>query len=136
MPQVLSIVRASEFLRSGPSGVIDFEESKRTLTTLAAALVRGGIDKAILDLRRVRMNPPVKYTELYHLARAFQDAGFGPRHRLAVLHTLDRADKAEFFAICASGRGWNVFAFDNFEEAFEWLSVSEEVKDDDATPQQ
>ena len=122
MPHELHVIKAGEFIRSGPTGTLDFETSRENLKALARALVTRGIDKAILDVRKTQMNPPASYTQLYHLARAFQEAGFSPRHRLAVLISPDRYDKAEFFAICASGRGWNAWAFDEFEHAFDWLT--------------
>ena len=31
------------------------------------------------------------------------------------------------FPPAAAGRGWNAYAFDNFEEAFEWLTEEERV---------
>ena len=127
MPHELSIVHAGEFIRCGTQGTTDFAESRRVLSSLATAIVRRGIDKAILDLRKAQAEPPLTYTQLYELARAFQEAGFGRRHRLALLVSPAKYDKAEFFAICASGRGWNCFAFDSFEEALDWLSDTTEL---------
>ena len=122
MPEELHVIKAGDFLHWGGEGTIDFETSRRVLQSMAETLVGRGIHKAILDLRKVYGNPPATYTQLYHLAKAFQDAGFGPQHRLAIMITPDRHDKAEFFAICASGRGWNTWPFDEFEEAFDWLT--------------
>ena len=127
MPQELHVIKAGDFVRCGREGTVDMEESRAALKALGEALVARRADKAILDVRRMRMDPPVTYTQLYHLARALQEAGFGPRHRLAVLISPDRYDKAEFFALCASGRGWNAFAFDDFEQAFEWLTEEEAI---------
>ena len=124
MPQELHVIKAGDFLRWGGEGAIDFETSRRVLQTLAETLVGRGIYKAILDIRKVHGEPPATYTQLYHLAKAFQDAGFGPHHRLAIMVSPDRLDKAEFFAICASGRGWNAWPFEAFEEAFDWLTDS------------
>ena len=128
MPYELHVIKAGEFIRSGSKGLTDLEASRAALKSLAAALVSRSVNKAVLDVRKMRMDPPVTYTELYHLARAFQEAGFGPKHRLAVLVSPDRFDKAEFFAICASGRSWNAFAFDQFEDAFDWLTEEEAVE--------
>jgi hypothetical protein len=128
MPHELHIIKAGDFIRSGPQGELDFETSREILRSLAQALVTRGVDKAILDVRKTHMNPPPSYTQLYHLARAFQEAGYGPKHRLAVLVSPNRYDKAEFFALCASGRGWNTYAFDNFEEAFDWLTDEQPVE--------
>jgi hypothetical protein len=122
MPQELHVIKAGDFLRCGGEGLIDFETSRQALKSFAEALVGRGVEKAILDIRKVYGNPPVTYTQLYQLAKAFREAGFGEAHKLAVLVSPDRQDKAEFFAICASGRGWNAWPFDNFEDAFEWLT--------------
>ena len=127
MPHHLSIINAGEFIRSDPHGTIDIHETRRVLTSLAGALVQRGVDKAVLDLRKLRIEPQLSYTQLYELARTFQEAGFGTRHRLALLVAPNKYDKAEFFAICASGRGWNCFAFDSFEEALDWLSETTEL---------
>jgi hypothetical protein len=127
MPHELSIIKAGEFIRCGARGTPDFAESRRILSSLACAIVQRGIDKAVLDLRNASAEPPLTYTQLYELARAFQEAGFGRRQRLALLVAPNKYDKAEFFAICASGRGWNCFPFDTFEDAFEWLSDSVEL---------
>ena len=122
MSHDLHVIKAGDFIRAGPEGALDVAASAEVLRSLATALVSRGIDKAILDIRRMRIEPPSTYTQIYHLARVFQEAGFGPRHRLAVVVSPDRYDKADFFAMTAAGRGWNAYAFDDFEEAFEWLT--------------
>ena len=122
MAHELHVIKAGDFVRAGPEGALDVDASAEVLRSLAAALVSRGIDKAILDVRKMHIEPPSTYTQLYQLARVFQQAGFGPGHRLAVVVSPDRYDKADFFAMTAAGRGWNAYAFDNFEEAFEWLT--------------
>ena len=133
MPHELHVIKAGDFIRSGPEGALDLEASMDVLRSLASALVSRDVDKAILDVRKMRIEPPVSYTQLYQLARAFQEAGFGPRHRVAVVVSPDRYDKAEFFAMCAAGRGWNAYAFDDFEDAFEWLTEEEPVEPSSGT---
>ena len=128
MPHELHVIKAGDFIHSGPHGALDLKASVGVLRSLASALVSRNVDKAILDVRKMRIEPPVSYTQLYQLARAFQEAGFGPRHRVAVVVSPDRYDKAEFFAMCAAGRGWNAYAFDDFEDAFEWLTEEEPVE--------
>ena len=128
MPHELHLIRAGRFIRSGPEGSLDLETGAAVLRSLAEALVSRSVDKAILDVRRMRIVPPATYTQLGHLARAFREAGFGARHRLAVVVSPDRYDKADFFAMCAANRGWNAYAFDSFEEAFEWLTEEEAVE--------
>ena len=130
MPFQLSIVRAGEFIRAGSNGRLDLDETRRILLSLADALVRRGVDRAILDLRKNTIEPPLTYTQLYDLARTFQLAGFGPKHKLALLVQPNKYDKAQFFAICVSGRGWNCHPFDQFEDALEWLSETIDLPPD------
>src|SRR3954453_6913765 len=75
MPHELSIISAGEFLRCGSHGATDFAASRKVLMSLAQALVRRGVDKAILDIRKAYAEPPLTYTQLYELARAFQESG-------------------------------------------------------------
>lgn len=123
MPFQFSLVRALEFIRCGPHGTIDLAESKRILTSLAETIVSRGMNRALLDLRKVSAEPPLTYPQLYELAQAFLQAGFGlgPNHRLAVLVPLSRYEKAQFFAICTSGRSWNCHPCHSYEEAMEWM---------------
>jgi hypothetical protein len=127
MPYQLSVVHAGEFVRCGTHGSIHLDESRRILLSLAGALVARGVDKAILDLRQSTIDPPLTYTQLYELAGAFHQAGFGPRHRLALIVPPDRYSKAHFFTICASDGGWNCLPFCTFEESLEWLAETTEL---------
>ena len=128
MPYELHVIKAGDFIRCGAEGTIDFETSRQVLKAFADQIVARGADKAILDIRNVRGDPPATFTQLYHLAKVFKDAGFGAGHRLAVIVSPDRYDKAEFFAICAGGRGWHAWAFEEFEDAFEWLTEEEPIE--------
>jgi len=123
MPQNLQIVRPSDFVCLDAQGKPDLAASERALSAVAKACVDRGIDCALLDVRNVQSN--LGLVDLYQLVKAFDAMGFQPNHRLAVLHRYSGGEGAEFFAICASMRGWNVRAFDNFEEAIEWFSVSQ-----------
>ena len=85
-------------------------------------MVARGVDRALLDVRNV-MSASLTTTEIFSLATTFREAGFRHGHRLAVLHRPTRDAGAEFFALCAAQRGWNVCAFDSFEDAFDWLAA-------------
>jgi hypothetical protein len=122
MPFQLSVIDAGEFIRCGTHGSIHLDESRRILLSLATAMVERGVDKAILDLRKNTIDPPLTYAQLYELAGAFHQAGFGPRQRLALIVPPDRYSKAEFFTICASEGNWNCLPFWTFEQALEWLA--------------
>ena len=132
MPFHLSVVRAGEFVRCGTHGSIHLGESRRILLSLADALFRRGVDKAILDLRNNTIDPPLTYAQLYELASTFRVAGFGARQRLALIVPPDRYSKAQFFAICASEGRWNCLPFCTFEEALDWLAEVVELSPGEA----
>ena len=53
MPHELHVIKAGDFIRCGGTGKIDFESSREVLRSLAQALITRGIDKAILDIRKL-----------------------------------------------------------------------------------
>ena len=126
MPCKLLVICAGEFLRADAHGKPDLQASRRVLADLAAAMIAGGFSRALLDVRNAG-TPPLSTSDLFALATTFHEAGFRQEHRLAVLHRPDRIARADFFAMCAVQRGWNVCAFDTFEDAFEWLSFAVEL---------
>jgi hypothetical protein len=132
MPVELDIIRASEFVRLDPQEHLDFEASKRALEALALACWKRGLDRALLDLRAlpVLARPWFTQTELAALVRTFQEAGFSRQQRLAVLYQYDVHGGIRNFAFFSRMRGLRVRAFQDFEEAFSWLSKKMEGKDE------
>ena len=121
----LRVVRPSDFIRYDGRGETDRVRSRRILERIAKACVDEGMNCALLDLRGLHLHLELK--DLYGLINAFKDMGFRREHRLAILHNYTGMDKAEFFAMCASARGWNVRAFDTFEDAMEWFATEHEA---------
>ena len=122
----LQVVKTNDFVRFDGHGKLDLEQSRRALERLATACVTSGANCALLDVRDMRTE--LGLVDFYNLISAFHAMGFRHNHHLAVLHRYNGGDKAEFFALCASSRGWNVRAFDEFEHAVEWFESSCEVK--------
>jgi len=124
MPLELQIIRASEFVRLNARERLDFEASKEALAVLARACLKRGLRSALLDLRALPIPAKPLFTpsELAALVDTFREAGFGRRHRLAVLHRGDPHGGARMFAFISRLKGWQVRAFDEFEEALLWLS--------------
>ena len=125
MPFELQIIRATEFVRVGAQGKLDFKASKETLAALAQACRKRGLDRALLDLRSlpVPAKPVFTPSELGALVETFREVGFGPRQRLAVLYKSDPHLGARTFAFISRMRGWRVRAFGDFESALLWLSA-------------
>lgn len=132
MPIELQVIRASDFVRLGPRGRFDFEESKLALANLARACQKRGIYRALLDLRAFTPPPAPIFSpaDLAALVYTFHEMGFTKEHRLAVLYSVDPHHRARLFAFIGRMRGWNVAAFDNFEDALLWLSDGQTDKSD------
>jgi hypothetical protein len=122
MPATIRIIHAHDFIKANSNGQLDLEASKQLLTELAsavAALVDYGV---LLDTRK--SHSELSVTDLWYLvaelSNHFREA-FSRSYKTAVLCPLERFDHAEFFALCAKNRGFNVRAFTSVEDAHEWL---------------
>lgn len=125
----LQIIRASEFIRLGAQGHFDLAASKAALAELARACRKRGVDRAMVDLREIRLGPRPMLTrdDLIALVNTFPEAGFTRRQRLALLYRADPYRRARIFAFLTASEGWNVAAFDDFEKSMFWLSGGEET---------
>ena len=123
MPFNLQIVKTSDFVKLNAQGQLDVQQSHDVLAGLAKVCIDRGIDCALLDVRD--MKSALKLNDLHALAKAFQEMGFREHHRLAVLHRYNAGERAEMFAMFATDRGWNVRAFEEYEEAIEWFRATE-----------
>jgi hypothetical protein len=130
MPMELQIIRAHEFIRLGARGHFDLKASKLALAELAGACWKRGINQALLDLRALHPGPKPVFSpkDLATLVSTFREIGFTHQQRLAILYGSDPHHRATMFAFIAKMRGWSVQAFDDFEQAFIWLSSGEEPK--------
>jgi hypothetical protein len=126
MPLELQIIRASEFVRVGTRDHLDFAASKQALSEMAHACRKRGVNQALLDLRELPIPPKPLFspTELAALVETFHEAGFTRNQRLAILYREDPHHGARMFAFISTMRGWQVRAFNHFEDALFWLSAS------------
>ena len=124
MPMTLDIIRASEFIRFDAKEHLDFEATQQVLERLAFACRKRGLDSAMLDLRMLPTLPGPHFTanELAMLIGTFQAAGFSRKQRLAIIYRQDIHGGIRTFAFLSKTRGLQVHAFDDFEEALQWLS--------------
>jgi hypothetical protein len=126
MPTAMHVIRAEEFIRLNAEGKLDLVETHRVLARVAAALVQRQITHAVLDVRHA-VAPDLSATDLYELADTFEGAGFQRSHRLAIVYPPGPGEKSHFFSLCASNRGWQVAAFEDWGEAVNWLFRAEDV---------
>ncbi len=128
MPYSLHVIRANEFVCLNAKEQLDFDASREALQTLALALQKRGLDRAMLDLRSLPTPPKPLFTpsQLAALVRAFLAAGFSKHQKLAILYRNDPHGGVRTFAFIGRIQGWHVQAFADFEQAFYWLSEETE----------
>jgi hypothetical protein len=114
----LHIVKTADFLRVDADGRFHLARAQEALTWLARTCIMRDVSSALIDLRHAGTD--LSFTDLHALAVSLGEMGFRREHRLAILHPFN-GKSAEFFALCASQRGWQVRAFVDFEEAMWWL---------------
>jgi hypothetical protein len=129
VPIDMQVIRASEFVCVDPDQHLDFEASKNALQALAQACRKRGLDRALVDLRKLPMLPKPRFTptELAALVMTFREAGFSRQQRLAVLYQEDLHGGIRAFALIGRMRGLQVQAFTQFEEALNWLSAGQDT---------
>jgi hypothetical protein len=119
MPAHIRIIRSHEFIKATPEGQIDLEESKKLLVEIALASGPLGDYEIIVDTRK--MQSGMSANELWYLAAELSKHRKAFSRKAAILCPLERFDHAEFFALCAHNRGFQVRAFTSFGDAMEWL---------------
>ena len=107
MPLELQIIRANEFVRLGPEELLDLQETKKVLQSLAQACRKRGIDRALMDLRHLPVpdKPLFTPTQLAALVDTFREAGVTEGQRLAILYREDPFHGARMFAFISAMRG-------------------------------
>jgi hypothetical protein len=121
MPHDIRVIRAQEFLRADVRGHMDLAASQDLLRQLAAATAGNPNRHILIDARDT--GPPVLTSvDLFELVQTLRQLGLGLLNRIAILRRLrDPFDRARFFEMLATDRGFHVAVFDDFEAAFDWL---------------
>jgi hypothetical protein len=106
-------------IRATPEGQLDFKKAKELLIEVASAATPLADYKIILDIRKAQ--PGMRTTDLWYLAAELSVLRKAFSRRTAVLCPVEGFNNAEFFALCAQNRGFQIEAFTSFEDAIEWL---------------
>jgi hypothetical protein len=78
----------------------------------------------ILDTRKAQSE--LSANDLWYLAAELGEHREAFSRKAAILCPLERFDQAEFFALCAHNRGFQVNAFTSFGDAMEWLIAADD----------
>jgi hypothetical protein len=118
----LRVIKIEEFFHTDARDVpIDLETAYRLLRQVVAESTERGIYRVMIDARG---NPTgLSIADMYDLVGDFRRYGLTPDHRVALLRVRPEAlERARYLETLASGRGFNVRAFADFEEALDFLN--------------
>lgn len=119
MPSNVKVIRARDFIRAQPDGHASLEKAEQLLREIAQA--GAGLEdfEVLVDTRSA--TGALTATDMWRLAETLVGFRKTFAHRTAVLCPRERFDHARFFALCAENRGFNVQAFESYEDAMKWL---------------
>jgi hypothetical protein len=126
MSHHIKIVPANEFVRTNAKGEFDLEETKNLLLTVLSKMKDANIYDVVLDVREAYSKMTgvevlKLFTHLHHL-------GSLSNRKIAIVYRpKDDLDRAKMFEVCAQKRGYQVGAFQDFEEAITWLYPPKEL---------
>jgi hypothetical protein len=111
------IISITQFLRADVSGTL-METSLILLCDLIAACKDHNVDRILIDTREATSNTSV--LDVWTLARKLTPSGLS---RVAVVNRpKEDVERGTFLELCATNRGYQLEAFNDFEAAFTWLS--------------
>ena len=111
------IISITQFLRADVSGTL-METSLILLCDLIAACKDHNVDRVLIDTREATSNTSV--LDVWTLARKLTPSGLS---RVAVVNRpKEDVERGTFLELCATNRGYQLEAFNDFEAAFTWLS--------------
>ena len=113
------VIQARDFIRATPEGVADLKAAENLLAELARHANSLEEFDVLVDTRHV--SGSLTAAQLWFLAEQLARYHGSFAHKTAILCPVERFDHAQFFALCAEHRGFNIMAFDNYEDAMEWL---------------
>jgi len=119
----IRIIHARDFIRATPEGLLDLKKAKELLIEVASAGAPLADYKIILDVRKAQQG--MRTTDLWYLAAELSILRKAFSRKTAVLCPTEGFNSAEFFALCAQNRGFQIEAFTSFEDAIEWLITNE-----------
>lgn len=128
----LKIICVNDFLKVTPQGTLDFESAKQAM--VEASLVPGVFVNYDLLIDTRGTESTLSVTDIWYLAKELATIVLentkGFKARIPVLCPIKDFDNAKFFELCSQNRGLNVCAFISFEDVFDWLNQSREIKSD------
>lgn len=120
MPTRINVVPANEFIVASADGEVDFPGTRAGLMKILKAAALHPEAHVLVDVREAssRLQP----YEVYSLVAVFNELEPPFDGRLAIVNRpKDEFNRAQFFALAARVQGFQVAAFQDFDEALRWL---------------
>jgi len=119
----IRIIHARDFLITTPTLQVDLETSKQFFLKLARENAAPRQYDLLIDLRRTTGN--LSLSEVTEVVKVVIDHRDSFRSRIAILTTPGvKFENAQFGALYATNRGFQMAAFTDFEETINWLMSS------------
>ncbi len=125
MPIDVKIVPAREFIRTKANGEFDLEGTKELFLSVFAKMKDANVSEVIMDVREA--SSKLTAFEISELFSVLDQASWSALKIAIVNRPKDDFDRAKFFELCAQNRGYQVGAFQEFEEAVAWLYPPQEA---------
>ena len=116
------VIEPKDFIRTTANGELDLDVSKELMRRTAKEMQSTPIRRILLDSRQAVANWTA--SSLYEIAVVFTDDPAFQNTRVAILTRRERIDNARFMALVANSPGAQMMAFDDFEDAIDWLALS------------
>jgi hypothetical protein len=122
----LRLIHAKDFLKTTPTGEIDRETSKRLILKFALEHPSPGQYDVLIDTRQTTGR--LTLFDMVEMVNVMIEHRESFRSKAAILTTHGYPfDHAKFMELYAGNRGFQIGAFDDFEEAMNWLMTSSEL---------
>jgi len=122
----IRIIHAHDFLKTTPTLQVDLETSKQFFLNLARENAGPRQYDLLIDLRRTTGN--LSLSEVTEVVKVVIDHRDSFRSKIAILTTPGvKFENAQFGALYAGNRGFQMAAFTEFEETINWLMSSSEA---------
>ena len=119
------LIEPRDFIRTTANGELDLNVSKELMRRTAQEMKSTTIRRILLDSRQAVASWTA--SALYEIAVVFTEDPAFRNTRVAILTRHERIDNARFMALVANSRGAQMMAFDDFEDAIDWLVLSGQI---------
>ena len=114
------IVPAREFVRTKSSGEFDLDETRKACFAVFSKMKEAKVSEVLLDHRET--STQMTASDLLTLFRELHSGGFLKDRKIAIVNNpKSDFDRDKFFVACAQTKGYQIAAFQEFEEAVTWL---------------